>query len=186
MCLRCKKKNHFAKGCIDAAVNAIESDEDLEEISVVRVQAMMDKAVFAAMLVQQKPVRIRIDCGASGNILPAKYVEDMDLEPCSQSLVMWNCTKVKPIGTCALPVVNSRKRTKYKVRFLVIKETLTPLLGLNATEKKGLLTVHEENFVSVVDNLENDLANKYPDEFDNGLGKLPEGFICKQIRLVNQ
>ena len=48
MCLRCKKKNHFAKGCKEAAVNAIESDEDLEEISVVRVQAMMDKDVGSA------------------------------------------------------------------------------------------------------------------------------------------
>ena len=94
VCLWCKKKNHFAKGCKDAAVNAIESNEDLEEISVVRVQAMMDKAVFAEMLVQQKPVRFQIDCGASANILPSKYVEDMDLEPCSQSLVMWNGTKV--------------------------------------------------------------------------------------------
>ena len=48
VCLRCKKKNHFAKGCKEAAVNAIESDEDLEEISVVRVQAMMDKDVGSA------------------------------------------------------------------------------------------------------------------------------------------
>ena len=38
----------------------------------------------------------------------------------------------------------------------------------------GLLTMHKENFVSIVENLENDLANKYPDVFDNGLGKLPE------------
>ena len=173
VCKRCKKKNHFAKGCKDAAVNAIESDEDLEEISVVRVQAMKDKAVFAEMLVQQKPVRFQIDCGASANILPSKYVEDVDLEPCSQSLVMWNGTKVKPVGTCALRVVNPRNNTKYKVRFLVVRESLTPLLGLNATEKMGLLTVHKENFVSVVKNLENDLANKYPDVFDNGLGKLP-------------
>ena len=80
---------------------------------------------------------------------------------------------VKPVGTCALPVVNPRNDTKYKVRFLVVKESLTPLLGLDATEKIGLLTVHKENFFSVVENLENDLANKYPDVFDNGLGKLP-------------
>ena len=105
MCKRCKKKNHFAKGCKDAAVNAIESDEDLEEISVVRVQAMKDKAVFSEMLVQQKPVRFQIDCGASVHILPSKYVEDADLEPCSQSLVTSNDTKVKPVGICALPVI---------------------------------------------------------------------------------
>ena len=59
------------------------------------------------------------------------------------------------------------------MRFLVVKESLNPLLGLNATEKMSLLTVHKENFVSVVENLENDLANNYPDVFDNGLGKLP-------------
>jgi len=74
VCNRCKKKNHFAKVCKDATVNAIKSDEDLEEISVVRVQAMKGKAVFAEMLVQQKPVIIQIDCGASANILPSKYV----------------------------------------------------------------------------------------------------------------
>ena len=134
---------------------------------------MKDKAVFAEMLVQQKPVRFQIDCAASANILPFKYVEDVDLEPCSQSLVMWNGTKVKPVGTCALPVINPRNNTKYKVRSLVVKESLTPLLGLNATEKMSLLTVYKENFVSVVENLENDLANNYPDVFDNGLGKLP-------------
>ena len=111
-------KRHFAKGCKDAAVNAIESDEDLEKISVVRVQAMKDKAVFAETLVQQKPVRSQIDCGASANILPCKYMEDVDLEPCSQSLVMFNGTKVRPVGTCALPVVNPRNNTKYKVRLL--------------------------------------------------------------------
>ena len=58
VCNWCKKKNHFAKGCKveDAAVYAIDSNEDQEEISVVRVQAMKDKAVFTEMLVQQKPV----------------------------------------------------------------------------------------------------------------------------------
>ena len=44
----------------------------------------------------------------------------------------------------------------------------------------GLLTVHKENFVSVVKNLENDLANSYPDVFDSGLGKLP-GKVHLQI-----
>ena len=55
----------------------------------------------------------------------------------------------KPVGTCALSVVNPQNN-KYKVRFLVIKEILIPLLGLNATKKMGLL----KNFVSVVKNLE--------------------------------
>ena len=157
-----QEKEPFAKGCKvkDAAVYAIDSDEDQEEISVVQVQAMKDKAVFAGMLVQQKPVRFQVDCGASANILPYKHVGNVDLSPCSQSLVMWNGTKVKTMGTCALPVVNPRNNAKYRVRFLIVKENLTPLLGLNTTEKMGLLTVHNENFVSVVENLEDDLIVK--------------------------
>ena len=91
----------------------------LEEICVVSVQAVKAKAVFAEMLVQQKPVRFQIDCGAGANIFPCKYVEVVDLEPCSQSLVMWNGTKVKPVGTCTLPVVNPWNNTKYKVRLFL-------------------------------------------------------------------
>ena len=65
---------------------------------------MKAKTVFAEILVQQKLVRFQIDCGASANIYPCKYVEDVDLEPCCQSPVMWNGTKVKPVGACTVPV----------------------------------------------------------------------------------
>ena len=74
---------------------------------------------------------------------------------------------------------------KYKVRVLVIQANLTPLLGLNATEKIGLLTVHKENFISVVENLEDDLATKYADVFDKGLGRLP-GKVHLQVDLAAQ
>ena len=59
------------------------------------------------------------------------------------------------------------------MRSLVVKESLTPLLGSNATEKMALLTVHKKNCFSVAENLETDLANKCPEVFDNGLCKLP-------------
>ena len=86
---------------------------------------------------------------------------------------MWNGTKIRPMGTCVLSVLNSRNNAKYKVRFLIVKENLTPLLGLNATEKMGLLTVHKENFVSVAENLEDNRIVKYADVFDKHPGKLP-------------
>ena len=131
---------------------------------------MKDIAVLAEMLVQQKPVRFQIDCEASANILPSKYVEDADLEPCSQSLIMCNGTKVKPFRSCALPVVNPRNNNKIQSEILGCQGEFNS----TPTEKMGLLTMHKENFVSIVENLENDLSNKYPDVFDNGLGKLPE------------
>ena len=57
MCKKCKQKNHFAKKCSRrTAVYNIESEEELEEINVVRIQAVNERAVFAKMLVKQQPV----------------------------------------------------------------------------------------------------------------------------------
>ena len=124
-------------------VHNIESEEELEEVSVVRVQTLRGRPVYARMLVREQPVQFQVDCGTSANILPLKYAEGDEFDSCSQTFVMWNGTKVTPVGSRALPVVNP-KTNKYKVRFLVVKEDLTPLLRLNATEKIKLLTVHKE------------------------------------------
>ena len=69
--------------------------------------------------------------------------------------------------------MNPKTNEKYKVRFLVVKEDLTPLLGLNATQKMKLLTVHKENFINVVENANDDLTANYADVFNKGLGTLP-------------
>ena len=47
----------------------------------------------------------------------------------------------------------------------------------------GLLTMYKENFVSVMESLENDLFDKFPDVFDNGLCKLP-GKVHMQVDLA--
>ena len=86
---------------------------------------------------------------------------------------MWHGTKVKPFGTCALSVVYRKNNDKFKVRFLIVEEDLTPLLGLNATEKMKPLTVHKENFVNLVENMNDDLTVKYTDTFGKDLGTLP-------------
>ena len=131
-------------------------------------QALRGRAVYARMLVRQQPVQFQVDCSASPNILPLKYAEG-ERDSCLQTLVMWNGTKVTPNGSCALPVVNQKTNEKYKVRFLVMKEDLTPLLGLNAMQKMKLLTVHKENFINVVGNANDDCTANYVDVFNKGL-----------------
>ena len=94
-CKRCKENSHFAKKCKKVPVHNIESEEELEEleeISVVRVQALRGRAVYARMLVRQQPVQFQVDCGASANVLPLKYVEGEELESCCHVAchVEWN------------------------------------------------------------------------------------------------
>jgi hypothetical protein len=67
---------------------------------------MKENAVFAKMLVNDVDIYFQVDCGASANILPYKYVEKEKISPCDRTLVMWNDTKVKPLGTCVVRVVN--------------------------------------------------------------------------------
>ena len=64
--------------------------------------------MYARMLVREQPVQFQV---------------------CSQTLVMWNGTKVTLVGSRALPFVNPKTNEKYKVQFLNVKEDLTPLLG---------------------------------------------------------
>ena len=42
------------------------------------------------------------------------------------------------------------------MKFLVVEQNWTPLLGLNVVEKMKLLTVHNENFVNVVEKYDED------------------------------
>ena len=41
--------------------------------------------------------------------------------------------------------INPSNRTRYDVEFVVVKEKLTPLIGLSASEQMKLLTVNECN-----------------------------------------
>ena len=108
-----------------------------------------------------------------------------ELDSCSQTLVMWNGTKVTPVGSCALPVLNPKTNEKYKVRFLVVKEDLTPLLGSNATQKTRLLTVHKENFINVVENANDDLTANYADVFTKVSEDVQEMFACKLTQIAS-
>lgn len=86
---------------------------------------------------------------------------------------MQNGTKDKPFGTCALKVLNPRKNEKFKVRFFIATESLTPLLGLDATEKMKILTIHKQNVVNVVEDVNSHLLGKYLDTFEQEFGNTP-------------
>ena len=62
------------------------------------VHSFSDKAIFEKNIVNNKPVKIQIDSGASVNVLPAQYVSPADIQTTTTVLQMYNKSVVKPLG----------------------------------------------------------------------------------------
>ena len=80
--------------------------EKPEPINGVDDRRNQNKAIYAEMLVNKNPVKFHIDCGATVNVLPLKYVLDEELIPTNKTLVMWNMTELRPKGTCRTTIRN--------------------------------------------------------------------------------
>ena len=65
------------------AINAVEHCGDAKEI-------------YAEMILGEQPVHFHKDCGATINVLPAKYVESKEIKSTKKVLQMWNKLELKP------------------------------------------------------------------------------------------
>ena len=74
------------------------------------VNAVYEREIYANMLINEKPVKFHIDCSATVNVLPIKYVNAKDIQLTKRILQMWNRTKLKPQGTCRLTLHNPKNR----------------------------------------------------------------------------
>ena len=176
-CKSCGQKNHFAAKCPRAkSVNAVEtssesdSSDGCEWINSVTSNPKSSADVRCRMLVSGKPVVFQVDTGAAVNILPIRYAVHCELKPTLRKLKMYNEEVVTPLGVARVVVTNPKNRKRYSVEFVVIKENLTPLLGLKAAEGMRLVTVNYslmERIASV------GITDKYADVFNGELGKLP-------------
>jgi len=69
------------------------------------VNSVLEWEIYAQMLINEKPVRFHIDCGATLNVLPSKFVNQGNIQPTKRVLQMWNKTKLKPEGTCCVTII---------------------------------------------------------------------------------
>lgn len=102
--------------------------------------------IYAEMLIKNHPVKFQVDCGATVNVIPKKYIQNEVLSPTPRVLQMWNKSEVKPEGACRVRVRNPQNSKKYSVEFIVVKENLTPLLGAKVCEHMGLIKILRDNF----------------------------------------
>ena len=144
------------------------------------VSIVTEREIYAQMLINEKPIKFHLDCGATVNVLPVKYVNKEDVQPTKRVLQMWNKTELKPEGTCRVTLPNPKNRRKYSVEFIAVKDNLTPLLGAKVIQQMGLIEVHEENFERVAATkteskkilTAHEIIEEYNDVFEGELGTL--------------
>ena len=72
------------------------------------------------------------------------------MSPTTVCLNMWNKTNMKPLGETVLMFVNPRTRAKSKVKFVVVPNGFTNLLGLKTIQELGFITTNKECFISQI------------------------------------
>ena len=197
-CSTCHKPNHFSTVCKSRnkqkkqssyvrIVDQDTSDQDdyvatLEEIDIVIHKSNPNK-VFVTLSVNDKEEHFQLDTGATVNVMSditlSKLCGNADqLESCNTTLLMYNKSKVKPIGRKKMRVLNPKNNNMYTVEFIIVKGQCKSILGLKTCEELELLTVNRQNISLVTSQstntqglTEQDVVNSYSDVF-KGEGKL--------------
>ena len=187
-CNKCHGQNHFSKCCkgqgnrkvhgvLDSAENS--EVEDIFSVYTSLLHNVSDKGpIYAEMLLQDNVnVKFQVDCGATVNVIPQRFIDTNRLNVSKSTLHMYSKSMIEPVGKCRLVLRNPQTRKKYGVEFQVVKEDLTPLLCRKAAEQMNLITVNYDNFKQIhtlsSDSVEK-LVSEYSSVFDKaGIGLLP-------------
>ncbi|XP_028412151.1 uncharacterized protein K02A2.6-like [Dendronephthya gigantea] len=178
-CNKCKGLNHFARCCSALKPTHVVRDDSSSDSSTEwvfpviaeSVNSVSTAAVYAEMSLEDGgKVKFQVDCGATVNVIPKKYVhEDIQLEKSQTVLNMYNKSTLKPVGRCRIITKNPTTGKKYNVMFEVVKQDLTPLLSRRAAEQMKLITINYGNFKQVhgVADGVSTLVSEYKSVFDN-------------------
>ena len=192
VCTSCGEKNHFpaSRKCKGRSVHVVRDDYASDSstsstgtISTITVELCHDvnsaqsqhPLIYCEMLINDKPVRLQIDCGATVCILPKRYLKNLEVRPEIVNLQMWNKSSVKALGKCKVHVKNPVTNEKFKVDFVIVNEAFTPLLSGNAAQAMGLITVNYGNFkiVNGISTASHSYIHQFPAVFKDTPGILP-------------
>uniref|UniRef100_A0A1B8Y8I2 Gypsy retrotransposon integrase-like protein 1 n=1 Tax=Xenopus tropicalis TaxID=8364 RepID=A0A1B8Y8I2_XENTR len=169
-CRLCGKRNHFSAQCRQSsksqhrAVNTVTQDTDsdstedimwlqlqsaAESVNVVKPPMVNDSnQLFATFLLDKKPNKFQLDCGASCNVIPCHmFKKEVKLEHTDQVLMMYNKSMLKTYG---LKLHNPCNKKSYRLEFTVVKNRdHMPLLGVKAVQAMDLIKVQFHNIMAL-------------------------------------
>ena len=158
---------------------ALTVEEEISNVHSCASSPQKQTKIMSDFIIGSNVVKTQVDCGASCNVLPKKNVpKGVKIKPCKTYLSLYDKScRVKVIGTCRVPIKNKKNGRKYMVKFKVIDQSFTPLIGKRDAERMELITVNYHNIANTV-HMDNAFASKelikqeYHEVF-NGHGKMP-------------
>ncbi|XP_022797624.1 uncharacterized protein LOC111335894 [Stylophora pistillata] len=155
-CDNCKGLNHFKSKCskkVHAVVSQSEDHNDPNnDFDDKWLFAINDEetGVTANLSINDHIVKFQLDSAADVNTICQKHVGRQQVSPTNIRLNMWNKTNLKPLGETSLTTTNPSDNTQHEVKFIVVPNGFTNLLGLNTIQELGFITINCNAFISKV------------------------------------
>lgn len=177
VCRKCNRKNHFSSKCLSKGIQSIENDgDDLDQnVNTLFIGAVgtdgLTTSKRQSWLVELKlgerssgVTSFKVDTGAETNTITEAIATELKAvrRPSKVRLLGYNGTVIKNHGHVIVPVWHGTANAE--LRFEIVSNDLTPILGLEASERLGV--VRRMHVVSSAD-----ILDEFPDVFQ-GLGCL--------------
>ena len=101
------------------------------------------KSINATLTVSDHPVRFQVDSAADFNTICQKHVREHQVSPTTVRLNMWNKTNIKPLRETVPRVVNPCTSVDSEVKFVVVPNGFSSLLGLKTIQELGFITIND-------------------------------------------
>ena len=109
-----------------------------------------EDSINAILTMNDYDVRFQLSSAADVNTICQKHVRKHQVSPTTVCLNMWNKTNLKLLGETVLRVANPHTSVESEVKFIVVPNSFTNLLGLKTIQELGFITTNEECFISQI------------------------------------
>ena len=97
---------------------------------------------------------------------------------------MWNKSALKPLGEAVLNVRNPRTGESSDIKFTVVPNSYTCLLGLKTIQKLNLITINGDKFIAVVGSKELGDLGEATLKVDREVA--PKALPCRKLPVASQ
>ncbi|XP_056003410.1 uncharacterized protein K02A2.6-like [Ostrea edulis] len=165
-------------------IHSVSQEEEFDEDQWLKAVSAGGKEVTAIMQVNDCDIRFQLDSAADVSTISQRHVRKEQCKPTKVRLNMWNKTNMKPFGEADLTVINPRTNKKHQLRFIVVPNQYTCLLGHETVQKLKLITINDERFIASVSS--SDLGDLGTAHLHVDPNVRPKALPCRKIPITLQ